>query len=112
MEFFYEYEGKILGQGTRQPLRRWGRTIAPHNSAFFCVACGRIWARIAAVPGSDDNNRIQWRVSHLPCKRDGGTGSLYLEFEEDRIADLPQGVLIHELEIALENPLWPEPKFL
>lgn len=73
-----------------------------HRSyAFFCPACGEIWAR-CFVEGEP------WAVVHTPCERCGKfsvievPGSLWIPLHPEFNNSLPRSLLLREFTLALK----------
>ena len=92
---FFEIEGKFLGHAAR------GLDIQlrpPLGAAFFCSTRGRIWALCPIA----DREFMIWSI---PCANHTRSfavpGSIYLSWDADFNAAMPDAVVRREFEIHL-----------
>jgi hypothetical protein len=99
-------EGRHLGTGIRKLERREDGYRVPLSLAFFCRACGELWAKcpVESSPGISS----PWICYNVDCKKHqkpnsiAVPGSLILAWDDDFYEAFPEAVLRWELDRHLE----------
>ncbi len=96
----FEVAGRHLGIATRHHIARNG--LPPRSYAFVCEGCGETYAKcpiIRASAGVIETRPFQFITRR--CAACGGEESLWLSWDTEFLAALPEAVLRRELSIAL-----------
>lgn len=104
----FHFDGEFLGLNLR-PLHEYRKNqwVIPVGYVFVCQWCGDAWAKIETArtcaeltnPASSRNFFIIQR----PCMMCGGSGTMWLPYDTDYQRNLPQFMLLRELEIAYSD---------
>ena len=80
----------------------------PSSTAFVCETCGVVWGAIKL-----QDKAAFWHKSFIPCPDCKNTegrhfypGS-FCQYPSDFTEDLPFGVIVHEIDMALAHPISP-----
>lgn len=90
-----------LGLSLRGPVVRNARIEAPLSYAFACGTCGAVWAR-CPVRRSGDPATTRWQFLIRCCAPCGGEASLWVLWDHDFTAALPERALRREMEIVFK----------
>lgn len=95
--------GESLGSSLRREEVIHGRVYAPPSTAYFCPACGEVWA-LVKIGGA------RYHVYTLLCERHSNSaggwmtelpGSLWIWNNHEFTESLPPEVLLRETELCL-----------
>lgn len=75
-----------------------GISHVPFSRHFFCPKCGTVWAK--SLIAHEDTIHVSY--PH-PCP-EHGLGSILIDFATDYVNNLPQELILYELEIFARNP--------
>jgi hypothetical protein len=94
--------GAYLGQGQRSFEFVHNQVIPPHSLAFFCQACGDIWARVLVQDGSEFQVYSRRCQKHSKYFFDPG-GSIWFTWDRDWQEALPKAILQREVVLLCDH---------
>lgn len=99
-DFFIQ--GEFLGTSLVEGEDRRGASRPPWSIAYFCPACGEVWARIH-FEGQRFYTCTRLCDKHASEMRIEVPGSIWVPFEPAIMRELPEAVLRRELQTHLKH---------
>ena len=96
---------KLLGETSRQLVYVHGELQCPASYLWFCPYCGEVYARAPVMLPGNEGKVSKWQALCHACPRcdapryhslESVPGSLWLSWDEDYLAALPNPVLQRE----------------
>lgn len=95
-----DYQWRTLDFGPPQPVTKPYDWLHPQSTVYVCSYCGEAWGMVAYPAGH--NFRPQAKL----CARHGNGSFLHWATTPSDIAQLPDGVVQYEFNLAMEREQW------